>query len=92
LHYFHYSTLLGVPDLFGFVQSTGKPFLRLLATTLVESIGLWHRERAATNTDLTPSGRQVHGTVMRMVMGRIANNPSSGNLSLRAQPEETITG
>jgi hypothetical protein len=84
--------LLGVPDLFGFVQITGKPFLRLLATTLVESIGLWHRERAATNTDLTPSGWQIHGTVMRMVMGRIANNLLSRNLSLRAQREETIAG
>jgi hypothetical protein len=83
LHYFHYSTLLGLPDLFGFVQSAGKLFLRLLATTLVESISLWHRERAAANTDLTPSWRQVHGAVTRKVMGRIAKNARLETSALR---------
>ena len=62
--------LLGLPDLFSFVQSAGKPFLCLPATTFVESIGLWDRECAVANTDLTPSWRQVHGAVMRMVIGR----------------------
>jgi len=62
--------LIGLPDLFSFVQSVGKPFLHLLATTFVESIGLWYRELAPANTDLTPSWWQVHGMIMRMVMGR----------------------
>jgi hypothetical protein len=73
--------LLGLPDLLGFVQSAGKPFLRLLATMLVESISLWHRECVAANTDLTPSWWQVHGVVTRKVMGQIAKKCLSRNLS-----------
>lgn len=66
-HDFHFSTLLELPDLFSFIQSAGKPFLRLPATTFVESIGLRYRERAAAHTDITPSWRHA---VMRLVMGR----------------------
>jgi hypothetical protein len=70
--YFHFSTLLRLPDLFSFVQSIGKLLLCLLATTFVESIGLQYRECADANTGIIPSWWQVHDAVVKMVMRKMS--------------------
>jgi hypothetical protein len=85
--YFHFSTLLRLPDLFSFVQSIGKPLLHLLVTTFVESIGLWYRECAAANTGIIPSWWQVHDAVVKRVTGKM----SQPTLQVRAQCEKIQT-
>jgi hypothetical protein len=50
-------------------------------------MGLWYRERSATNTDLTPSWREVHGVVMKMVVGRtLPIAKSQGSMGENNQP------
>jgi hypothetical protein len=55
-------TFLSLPTFFGFFQSASKPFLRLLATTLVKCVCLWQQKCASTDASLAPcaSRWQIH--------------------------------
>jgi hypothetical protein len=54
-------TLVSPPDSFGFLQSTGKPFVRLLATACVAGVCLRYGECTSADAHLTPCRRQIHG-------------------------------